>query len=713
MNRIVSRGLMGVLFTGGLMALGCGVANAAEQPSTDGTGSVAGGTQALIDIDLPIDLSGVSLSVLGDSSSTGSTTAPAAPTPAAPAAPATPAAPAAPVTSGSDSLLGGSQALVNAGVPITVSGNSISVVGDSASSGSTTSAAPAPAPAAASTDGSDGTASGTQALIGLNVPITVSGNAISVLGDTGSSGATTGAATDPADSDSADGTAGDAATTGSGATTSGSDGILGGTQIVPNVGAPVTVAGNAISLLGDSATSGSTVGSTTGGSGSSAAAPSTSGVDGIAGGTRVVPDVAAPVTLGGNAISLLGDSTAIDSSTAVGAGSGSDAGDTTGTAGPVITSGDDGILSGTQVAGDVAAPVTLGGNAISVLGDSATSGSTVGSTTGATGSGTGGSTAAPTTSGSDGIAGGTQVAPNVGAPVTLGGNAISVLGDSTATDSATAVSTGSGSGATDGTGTTAGAGASTSGGDGVLSGTQVLGDVAVPVTVGGNAISVLGDSATSDSSVTNTTGSGTTGTAGEGTGTAGGPTTSGSDGTASGTQVVPEVGLPITASGNAISVVGDSTSTGSDVTGGIPAGDGSTGGATTDGSGGIAGGTQIAPILRFPILIGGNAVSVVGDSTTEDTGTSVIEGGDPTDPTDPTDPVDPGTPTVPGDGASGDGSGNDGSGAGTGIVAQADGVRQLASTGVGGAEIALTAVALLLGLGVILLMVGVARRRSA
>ena len=42
-----------------------------------------------------------------------------------------------------------------------------------------------------STDGSDGILSGTQALLGIDLPITVGGNAISVLGDSSSSGSST------------------------------------------------------------------------------------------------------------------------------------------------------------------------------------------------------------------------------------------------------------------------------------------------------------------------------------------------------------------------------------------------------------------------------------------------------------------------------------------------------------------------------------------
>ncbi|MET4780675.1 hypothetical protein ABIB56_000656 [Glaciihabitans sp. UYNi722] len=132
-------------------------------------------------------------------------------------------------TSGQDGAASGTQALVNVAVPIDLSGNAISVLGDSNSSDSTTAAAPAvaPAPAAAApatTNGGDSLLGGTQGLIGLDIPVTVGGTAISVLGESSSSGSTsnqgsTDAAT-PADFTNA--------------STTGDDGILGGTQIAPD-----------------------------------------------------------------------------------------------------------------------------------------------------------------------------------------------------------------------------------------------------------------------------------------------------------------------------------------------------------------------------------------------------------------------------------------------------------------------------------------------
>src|SRR5690606_34252194 len=148
------------------------------------------------------------------------------------------------------------------------------------------------------------------------------------------------------------------------------------------------------------------------------------------------------------------------------------------------TDGADGVLSGTQLLGDLGIPVMLGGNAISLLGDASSTGASTASAGSAAGDPEG------TTSGTDSTPGGTQLLADAGVPVTLGGNAISLLGDASGGGSATASGTPA-------SGTTAGGQeGSTVGTDGVLGGTQLLADLGVPVTLAGNAISLLGDAST-------------------------------------------------------------------------------------------------------------------------------------------------------------------------------------------------------------------------
>ncbi|MDR5692904.1 hypothetical protein, partial [Agromyces indicus] len=268
------------------------------------------------------------------------------------------------------------------------------------------------------------------------------------------------------------------------------------------------------------------------------------------------------------------------------------------------TTGEDGIASGTQAGIAVELPVTIGGNAISVAGDSTSSDASTGASTGDAGSG--GSQPVAVTSGEDGVGSGSQAIVEVAVPVTVSGNAVSVAGDSSSSGANTETSSSGGSGGTD---------ATTSGEDSVLGGTQGVVDVAAPVTVGGNAISVIGDSSSEGAETGTTTGTGT------GNGSDAG--TNGEDSTLGGTQIVPGVTAPVTVGGNAISVIGDSSSEGAGTAVQPGTGTGSGSDAGTNGEDSILGGTQIVPGVSLPITVGGNAISVIGDSSSEGAGTAV------------------------------------------------------------------------------------------
>ena len=153
----------------------------------------------------------------------------------------------------SDGVASGDQAVVGVTVPVSLSGNGISVLGDSTSSGSTA-AAPAAPSVSISPDAIGGVLSGDQAVASVSVPVTVTGNAVSVLGDSASSGSETAAAPAPADS-------------GASATSDGSDGVASGIQAPVAVDAPVTAGGNAISVLGDSTSTDSSATAPAAGSG--------------------------------------------------------------------------------------------------------------------------------------------------------------------------------------------------------------------------------------------------------------------------------------------------------------------------------------------------------------------------------------------------------------------------------------------------------------
>ena len=320
-------------------------------------------------------------------------------------------------TTGDDGLLSGTQGLISVAVPVTVAGNGISVLGDATSTDAQTSTPSISVGGGdASTSGSDGAGSGTQALIDVVLPVTLGGNAVSVLGDAESTDAAT---SQPAEAPAAAPAAPEAPAP----TTSGSDSILGGTQGVVNVAAPVTVGGNAISVLGDADSTKATTTAPAGTGNGSTGGATTDGTDGILGGTQVLAPITAPITAGGNAISVLGDADSTKATTTAPAGTGN------GSTGGATTDGTDGILGGTQVLAPITAPITAGGNAISVLGDADSTKATTTAPTRTSGTTTGGST----TSGLDGILGGTQLGLPITAPITLGGNAVAVVGDATTT----------------------------------------------------------------------------------------------------------------------------------------------------------------------------------------------------------------------------------------------------------------------------------------
>ncbi len=97
--------------------------------------------------------------------------------------------------------------------------------------------------------------------------------------------------------------------------------------------------------------------------------------------------------------------------------------------------------------------------------------------------------------------------------------------------------------------------------------------------------------------------------------------------------------VPVTVGGNAVSVLGDSSSTGA---AGAHPGTSATSPTATSGAGGLLGGTQLALPLSVPVTLGGNAISVIGDSTADGPTT-----GNPGNPGNPGGPGNPGDPAHP------------------------------------------------------------------
>ncbi|MHC6229225.1 chaplin family protein [Arthrobacter sp. MMS24-T111] len=204
------------------------------------------------------------------------------------------------------------------------------------------------------------------------------------------------------------------------------------------------------------------------------------------------------------------------------------------------TSGNDGLLSGTQVVAPINIPVNLGATSLGLVGDSSASTQNAGAPAAPA------PAPAATTTGSDGIASGTQVVAPITAPITVGATSVGAVGDSAASTQ---------SPATSGTAPAAPApapAASTGGGEGIASGTQVVAPITAPINLGATSVGLVGDSAAS------VEGAGTTGTT---TAPAGPITTGGTDGLLSGTQVAAPITLPISLGATSVGVIGDSTAT--------------------------------------------------------------------------------------------------------------------------------------------------------
>lgn len=286
MNINVTRALWGTLLAGGLTVFGATVAQAAETSGEDG---LLSGTQALLSVEAPVTVSGTAVSLLSDASSTSGGDAPAAAS-----------APAEATTSGTGGIASGTQALISVSVPVDIGGIAVSGIGDAES------AAPM---------------QGTPTGAAESVPVTVDGVAISLIGDS----AAEGGATTPTGASN-----GGTAPTGS---TTGDGGIASGTQVIAPIQVPVDLSGLAVSVIGDStAAGGDGPAATPAAAPPASGVPTTSGADGVLGGTQLVLPVTAPIALGGTSISVIGDATSTaPGAVSPGTGPGTDPGSNPGT----------------------------------------------------------------------------------------------------------------------------------------------------------------------------------------------------------------------------------------------------------------------------------------------------------------------------------------------------------------------------------------------
>ncbi|MGK3709151.1 chaplin family protein [Arthrobacter sp. IK3] len=228
------------------------------------------------------------------------------------------------------------------------------------------------------------------------------------------------------------------------------------------------------------------------------AEPVTSGSDGLLSGTQITAPITIPINLGTNSLAILGEANTETTSEAATPGMGTETGTPAAGTGPVTsgpaTSGSDGLLSGTQITAPITIPVNLGTNSLAILGEANTETTSEAATPAAdTAIGTPAAGTEPVTSGSDGLLSGTQITAPITIPVDLGTNSLAVLGEAnteTTSEAATpAADTAIGT-------PTAGTGPATSGSGGLLSGTQITAPITIPVNLGTNSLAVLGEATT-------------------------------------------------------------------------------------------------------------------------------------------------------------------------------------------------------------------------
>jgi hypothetical protein len=389
----------------GVMALSGGTALA----DTDGTGSIGGGNQVNLPINLPVDISGNSAAVAGESSASSQGGASVQGGSGPGDIPGS--------TSGRNSVLGGNQVNAPINAPINACGNAVSLFGrsDAHCRGGATVKRPGGGAGGNRTDGQHSVLGGNQVNAPVNAPINLCGNAVAVFGEA-TAGCVGGAVVKGGGAGGAGGNR-----------TSGRSSVLGGNQVVAPITAPVNICGNSVALIGEAFSAcrggakvkGGNGGGYGGGAGRGAGGNATDGRHSVGGGNQVVAPITAPVLVCGN---VVGDGRQrCDGGVHVPpAGSG-------GGAGGNRTDGRHSVLGGNQVVAPITAPVNVCGNAVALLGEAFAA-----CRGGASVRGGGVNAGGNRTDGRHSVLGGNQVVAPITAPINVCGNAVAVLGDAAA-----------------------------------------------------------------------------------------------------------------------------------------------------------------------------------------------------------------------------------------------------------------------------------------
>jgi LPXTG-motif cell wall-anchored protein len=272
MHTWVRRALCALGLTGGALLLGFLMAESASAAGnhTNGQDGIGSGNQTGIGVQAPVNATGNQVTVIGhDNHATNSGDA-------ASAGGTTPSGNTSGgdnTTTGQDGIGSGNQTGIGVQAPVNVTGNQITVIGhDNTATASGNDARTGAAGGDNTTTGQDGIGSGNQTGIGVQAPVNATGNQITVIGHDNH-------ATSSGDAASAGGTTPSGGTSGGVNTTSGQDGIGSGNQTAAPVEAPINTTGNQVTVVGDGNTANSS-------GGTSVVSPPTTGSPGSAGSTR-------------------------------------------------------------------------------------------------------------------------------------------------------------------------------------------------------------------------------------------------------------------------------------------------------------------------------------------------------------------------------------------------------------------------------------------
>ena len=457
MNAWAKRGLQAAVFTGGMLALGAGIASANECCPDRPTPPLAASLSVPVHIcDNVVGAPGgpYATPCVDQTLSTDDVLAKAGPL-LAPTGPA-----ALPIRAGlADRVLRGNRGHINVVVPLDVSGNALAAAGQAYAASSSGVAYHRPDPVY--TDGSAGPLAGNVVAADWVAPVAFTGNAGSVLGSAG-----------------ADSTTSTDASSGGDVYTDGVGGPVSGNVLTPAFATPVQFSGNALAAPGGTAAAGGSqsVGATAGGD------AGTTGEGSPLSGNVGSGPLALPVQFNGNAIAWGGraqsQARAVADATA---------------AGDVVSNGSQTEGSGNIAAPAVAGPAAIAGNAISGVGRAQTAGT---QQTTATAGGDYG------TSGRHGVLAGNIASPAGAVPAQALGNGVAWIGKS---DAAYADSTAS----------TAGGKHSTTGNGGLGAGHVASVPVAGPAQIASNGVIWMAGTSTDGSTDTQTTAGGDSATNGD------------------------------------------------------------------------------------------------------------------------------------------------------------------------------------------------------